>query len=238
MNKFTLFVFYVMSTGTGNILALLYNISIIYIFMYVIFSGQQPLKLQWSSRKNKFWLFWNPVTATLVHKYTKSKKVLRVGNVMKGCLVRGFWQSGALVWLFVLWLGKYCISFMQAGVGPWDLLYTLFWLNQASKSLNCMFDNTYIALCHWSLMKFIFKLAMIECSLILSYGPGQSSSRNVHVYICPLPLSFISRPLIGPEITLPVQGLSLVNPPTLCPPITPTDPSSQFFFSFQKISSS
>ena len=43
-------------------------------------------------------------------------------------------------------------------------------------------------------------------------GPGLSSGRNVQLYLCPLPVKFILRPLIGPQIAWPVQGHSLVNP--------------------------
>ena len=49
-------------------------------------------------------------------------------------------------------------------------------------------------------------------------GPGLSSGRNVQLYLCPLPVKFILRPLIGPQIAWPVQDLSLVN---LSPPHPP-----------------
>ena len=49
-------------------------------------------------------------------------------------------------------------------------------------------------------------------------GPSWSWSWHVRVCVCvwcPLPMQFFSRPLIGPQITWPDPGLSLVNPPSL-----------------------
>ena len=56
--------------------------------------------------------------------------------------------------------------------------------------------------------------------------PILSVSPDVRPYICmlyvcgPLPVKFILRPLIGPQVTWSVQCLSLVNPPSL--PHSPT----------------
>ena len=55
-------------------------------------------------------------------------------------------------------------------------------------------------------------------------GPSCSSSRKVCLlsFVCPLPMQFFLRPLIGPRVTWSNPGLSLVDPPPLQNCIAPT----------------